>query len=817
MGLRELRDAVRTMKRAPGFTAAAIATLALGLGLNSTVLSLAYTIFLRPLPVGAPSELVFVDQTLATRPDQLGFSLSYPDYVYYRDHARAFSDLAAHYPTSPMQVVTRDGAFGVSGAVVTANYFSLLGLRPALGRFFSTDEDQVPGRNPVAVLGYDLWRARFGRDPGIVGGNVRINGTPFTVIGITPEGFRGIVRGTLPNDVWIPTAMFSVGYRYCDGFARDCRIVNLIGRLHPRTSIDDAQIEMTVLSRQLEAAFPGTNTGRGVVVRPARGIRPQEQARDRPIVSLLAGAASLVLLVASANVAGLLLSRGLGRRKEIAIRLALGASRRRVIRQVLAESIVLGIGGGLAGLLVAAWSADALRAFFGVGYDGSAVNIDLSLDWRVVLTGLAVAVATGALTGIVPAFRATRHDPLPALKDEASTTTSRGSALRDGVIVVQLAVSVLFLASSGLLVRSFSILHRGPGFDPDAIVLLRLRPSLVGHDNERSWAFQREAMRRIEAMPGVTAASPGNVPPLPGWARPVMPMRLPGEPADPAPERRVATTNVGPRYFTALGGGVVSGREFDERDAPERPLVTIVNEALAGRLWPKGGAVGSALIVGNTLYEVVGVVKDLQFLSALDRPEPMAFFNYWQQDRSNNFSNDSFTLVRVAGSAAAMLPAIRQAIVDLDPEVPIGDLQPFGTRLDYAFSQVRAARTLLLTFGGLTLVLSAIGLYAALAFAIGQRTREIAIRIALGASRGEIARLVLRRGVAIVLLGVVAGLAASIATRPFIAHLLYGVGGYGPLPLLAGPSILAIVAFLAIWFPARRAMAMEPTTALRAE
>jgi predicted permease len=804
------------MRRTPGFTAAAIATLALGLGLNSAVSSLAYALFVNPLPLEEPERLVLVDQTLTGRP-QFSFPLSYPDYEYYRDHAHRFAGLAAHYATSPMHLATQESTFDLLGSVVTANYFSVLRLRPAIGRFFTADEDSVPGRNPVAVLSHELWQNELGRDPGILGTDVRVNGTVFRVIGVAPERFRGIVRGVQPVDVFIPTAMFKVGYRYCNGFARDCKVVNLIGRLQPDASLSDAQAEMSVLASHLEARFPDTNRGRGVLVRPGRGVRADEQARNTPIVALLAAAAGLVLLVASANVAGLLLARGLRRRKEIAIRLALGASRGRLIRQLLVESIVLATAGGAAGLIVAVWATEVLRGFFGFSYSGTALNLDLSLHPGVVAIALIAAMVTGVLTGVAPALQATRPDALPALKDETASVNTRRSRLRDGLIVCQIALSVLLLGSSALLVRSFFRLHNGPGFDPDRVVLLRLRPSLIGYGPERAWTFQREALRRLEALPGVVAASPANVPHLPGWGRPVQPIRLAGDTGDVTHAFQSSTTHVGPRYFATLGGTMIEGREFDERDKPGGPRVAILNETVARRLFPAGRATGSTVRVGDVPLEIVGVVDDLQFVKVLERPEPIVYLNFWQQNRSDNWSQDSQTHVRVSGSAAAAAPEIRRTIASIDPDVPVTDLLPFGERLNYAFGEVRAARALLVTFGTLALGLSAVALYAALAFAVTQRAREIAIRIALGAAHSDVRRLILGHGLTIVVIGTLVGIAAAAATGPLLAHLLYGVSPRDPLALLAGPVALSVVAFLAIWLPARRAMAVDPMIALRAE
>ena len=812
----DLRYAIRRLKETPGFTIAAIVTLALGLGLNSAVLSAAYSIFLKPLPLFDSSRLALVDETHADGPTTFAYTLSYPDYLYYRDHTRTFAGLAAHYATSPMHLSLPEGGLNLMGSVVTANYFSVLRLKPALGRFFTDEEDRDPGRSPVAVLGHDLWRNRLGADPAVIGTVVRINGTNFTVVGIAPESFRGILRGLEPVEAWIPASMFRVGYRYCDGFARDCRIVGLVGRLADGTAIEDAQSEMTVLARQLETAFPETNRDRGVVVRPARGVRVDEQTRNQTIVALMAAAAALVLLVSSANVAGLLLARGLRRRKEIAIQLALGATRARLIQQLLIESTLLGVAGGAAALFVAVWSTELARGLFSVL--GPDRVIDLSLDWRVVGLGFAVALAVGVATGLAPAFHATRTDALPALKDETAGSGSNRTGIREALIVVQVAVSVLLLAASGLVVRSFLMVHRGPGFDPDAIVVLRLRPSLIGYTAERAWAFQREVIRRLETIPGVIAASPASTPPLPGWSRGSMPVQLPSEVSDPDRAFQASITYIGPRYFKTLGVNLVEGREFDDGDRANGPRVAIVNETLARHFWPAGRAApGNQVIVGGMPVEIVGVAKDLQFVSAFEDPKPFLYFNFWQQDTSQNWSHDSRTHVRVSGDAAAMVPQIRRVIAALDADVPVSNAMPLVTGLNEAFSELRLARALLVTFGTLAFVLSAIGLYAAISFAVGQRTREIAIRMALGAGRIDVGWLVLRRGAVIVVMGAAIGLVVSAMTSPTLAYLLYGVNPRDILSLLAGPVILAPLALLAIWLPARRAMAVDPMAALRSE
>ncbi len=796
------------MKATPVFTAAAIATFALGLGVNSAVLSLAHTLFLKPLPVPEASKVVLIDATIANQPLLNSFTLSYPDYLYYRDHARTFETLAAHYASSPMHILTPEGGVGIEGSVTTANYFTALKLQPAAGRFFTSEEDRVPGRDAVAVLSHELWHRRFAADPAILGSAVRINATTFTVVGIAPEGFRGILGSQEAVDVWIPTAMLTMGYRYCDGFARDCRIINMVGRLAAGKTMADAQAEMTVLAQQLEVAFPQTNKGRGLIVRHAQGVRVNEQASNKPIVALLAAAAALVLLVSSANVAGLLLARGLQRRKEVAIQRALGANQWRLVKQLLVESSVLSLAGGAAGVITALWSIDVLEGLFG---------FELSLDVRIIAAGFALALVTGVVTGVGPALFATGGDAMPALKDETVGGGVWRARMREALIVVQVAVAVVLLASSGLVVRSFLNVQHGPGFDPDRLIVPRLRPSLLGYSADRSWAFQREVIRRLEQTPGVIAASPADLLPLPRWGMVPAEMFVRSAPPDRAQPVSVATTPVGPRYFATLGVPLVEGREFDDRDDASAPRRAIVNDTLARQFWPQGGALGHIVTIDRTPVEIVGVVKNTQYLSALAQPLPIVYFNFWQQDSSSRRTHDARTHIRVSGDAAAMLPTILHVIASVDPDVPVSDAVPLSHRIDEEFSALRTARAMFVAFGVLTLLLSSIGLYAALAFVVGQRKREIAIRLALGASRLGIGRLVLQRGSVVLFLGLGVGLALSFGAGPLLASMLYGVRPRDPLTLIAGPAILVLVALVAIWLPTRRAMSLDPLVVLRSE
>jgi predicted permease len=809
----DLRYGLRRLRKSPGFTGVAVLTLALGIGANTAIFSLVHSLFLRLLPVPNASQLVHV---YGTRNGHGHFPLSYLDYLEYRDRVQSISDLAAQYPTSPINLVVSGESQLINGGVVTHNYFRVLQLAPSLGRFFGPQEDQVPGGNAVAVISYRLWQRRFGNDPQILGKAITLNGARFTIVGVAPEDFQGAVTGISTTDVWIPSSMFHLGYRYCDAFQRDCRVVTLIGRLRPESKLPEAQAEMRLLAQQLESAHPETNRAKGVAVIPARGVRPDEQGENAKSATLLSAVVALVLLIACANLAGLLLARSSARQKEILVRLALGASRARLVRQLLTESLLLAMLGGACSLLVAFGTQRILLKFYAASSAGGRYFV-LSLDPTVLLFALGISILTGICFGLVPALRASRPAVADGLKDQGASSSPRDSRLRDILVVAQVALSIALVIGSGLVVRSLQNIYRGAGYDPSHLMWLRLRPSLIGYSAEKAWAYQREVVRRVEALPGVVSASPQDYSPLNATPDNAS-VRLPGlEPAGPDSGYRVAANQVGPRYFATFGIPVWQGREFSEQDRKGTPDVAIVNETLAHHFWPAESPVGKVIGVDDHTYEIVGVVRDAQFYSVTQQPVPFLYTAYWQQDTTDSWGEDSRMLVRVAGDPRAMLPQIRREIMAVDANVPISEDRPFSDALAERFQPVRMASTFLICFGALALLLSAIGLHGILAFTVSQRTREIGIRMALGAERRDVAGMILRQAGWLALAGALIGLIAAVASARFLASYLYGVRPHDPWVFLAAPVVLLGVALLASYLPARRAMGVDPMAALRHE
>ncbi|HET9704427.1 MAG TPA: ABC transporter permease [Vicinamibacterales bacterium] len=806
----DLRIALRLFRQSPGLSTAAIVTLALGIGANTTIYSFADAVLFRPLDVPNADRIVHV----YARRDQPGtFPMSLAEYQAYLGRTASFEALAAHYPTAPLHALIAGSPEALTGAVTTASYFDVVQVQPALGRFYTAEEDRVRDRDAVAVISHRFWQRRYGGEASVLGVPVTLNGRVFTIIGVAPVRFSGVQARGASVDVWMPSSMFTVGYRYCDAFAPTCTIVHLLGRLRRGVPVDQAQQELDQLSAQVLAEMPDDAKRLGVTVVPARGLGLNAESSERRQLNVFLGSATLVLVITCANIAGLLLARATARRKHLAVRLAIGASRARVVSHVLAESLVLAVLGGLAGLLAATWAADALAAMYSVDSAGRALLFDLSLSLPVIAASFGVALLAAILAGAAPAWHASRTDVISVLKDEGASGGGRRAYLRHALVSAQVAVSVVLLVGSALLIGSARRALQGPGFDPDHVITVRLRPSLVAYSRERSHQFQRAVIDRLESLPGVVSASPSVF----------MSVFSAGTFADVTVAGRRSETiqalanAVGPRYFSTLGVALRDGREFAEHDRTGAPPVVVVNEVLASQLSSDGAVTGTTIFIGSEPHTIIGVVPDVQYYANGEAPRPQLFTSYWQITGGDAFQNDSRTFVRVSGAPAGMIGDVRRAIAAVDAAVPITEDHPLGARVAYMFQPVRMARALLTAFAILAVVLCAIGLYGVLAFSVTERTREIGVRVAVGASEAQIASLVLREAMVVIAAGVAAGLVTAWYATQFVGSLLYGIDPREPAAFVLALMAIVGAGILVSYLPARRAIRISPLTALRTD
>jgi putative ABC transport system permease protein len=804
----DLRFGLRMLRKNPGFSLVAILTLALGIGANLTIFSFVDTFFLRPVPAAqSPEQLISVE---ANRNGRWNGFFAYPSYIYYRDHSKSFETLAAHYSTAPLNLVIDGDTQMINGAVVSANYFPMLGIQPLLGRFFFPEEDAAPDRNPVVVISERMWRDRFGGDPNVVGKELRLNGTACQIIGVAAAGFPGVLAGE-PNEIWLPTMMLHVGYRWCDAIAdADCKPLQLLGRLAPGRTLGEAEAELNLLAEQLAVIFP-TEQKRVIWLRRALGVRMNERADYAYQMQLLISVTGLLLMIACANVASLLLVRAAARRKEIAIRLCIGAGRARLVRQFLTESLLLACAGGALGLLISRWAKELLAGFYTTnnGYD-------LSLSPRALVYAFALTLLTGLLFGLLPALQATRHDLVRAIKDEGGSQHPRHHRLRSALVIGQVALSLALLVGAGLLVRSESNIRKGANFDPQHVVALRLRPALLKYSLEKAQAFIREAVRRLETTPGVQSVTLGSGTGLAWLGGGELSVRLPEQTWQRTEDQlQVEYQKVAPRFFETLKIPLLAGREFDEQDAGDAPRVVVINETLQRQLWPEGAPLARTLLLNEQPYQVVGVSKDAQLHNVLEARLPFLYLPYWQ----NNFSpqTDARLLIRVAGDPRAMLSNLRRVIVSVDPQVPLSEDLPLTEQVDTKFQSVMLTSAVVTWTGALAFFLSMLGLYGVLAFTVGERRREIGIRMALGAERGDVLRLVIAQGLRLTLVGVGIGLLAAYAATRLVKNLLYGVNATDPLTFAGIVALLLGVALVACYLPARRATKVDPLIALRHE
>jgi len=803
----DIRYAMRGMRRRPAFAVAAVLTLGFGTGAVSTVFTVANTMFFRELPVDRPEGVVVVQATRHHGRDMAW--VSYPEYAQFRDHAKALEGLAAHYSTAALFVAANGRSQEVNGAVVSANCFSLLGLRPALGRFFAAEEDRVPDRDRVAVVSYGFWKNWLGESPAALGATLKINGTPFTVIGVAPEEFHGL--NVIPTEVYIPTMMARLGFRWCeDAFARDCRPFSMIGRLREGYSVEQAREEAATLMPAEWAAAREGETG-GVTVTRATGALDNNRSRsgEAQLVELLAGVAGVLLLVCCLNLAGLLIARNRARAREFAIRISLGAGRTRLMGQLIMESLLLAMGGGVVGMLFSLVLTGAMNSsFYSMDPDGRPLFYNLNPEPRVVLAVLAVSMAAGFAAGVLPALKSIRTDAAENLKRQGTAVNS-GLEWGRWLAGAQAGVAVALVAVAGLLAASAHSVVGGVDFEASHVALMRLRPLLVSYPPDKAEKYLRAAMERLEAVPGVESASMvGNGAVLLGRASSVSRAER-GETGTV----RSAYVEIAPRYFETLRTPVLRGREFDRRDTAESPAVAIVNDALARRLWPAGSVVGSSVVVNGRVRQVVGMVKAFGWQLRGEPPEPYVFVPFWQ----STAQLDARLCVRVRGDPAVMLPRLAREANRIDPDVPIAQTVTLAQETAGAVSYLRTTGAFASYAAVLAVLLSAIGLYGALAYSVSRRTKEIGIRMAVGAKSGTVLRMIVREGMTAVILGIALGVVEAMAGARVVRHLLYGPGSADVATYAAAVLVVMGTGLVACWVPARRAASVEPMMALREE
>ncbi len=811
---KDIRYAIRSLAKRPGFAVIAVITLALGIGANTAIFSLVNTVLLRPLPVPQPEQIVSV--ALRGKSDSI-LAFSYPNYKDFRDRNQVLSGLLA-YRFVPMSL-SRDGANErIWGYEVSGNYFDMLGVQAIKGRTFLPEEDRTRLSHPVVVVSHGAWQRRFAGDPDLVGKEIRLNNHPFKIIGIAPEGFNGTEVVYTP-EIWVPISMFEwiePGAGWIDN--RNAGNLFAIGRLKSGVGVDEADASLNLLAQQLAKEYPDTNEGQMVQLTPPGFIIPDLRGSVVSFTWILMAAVGLVLLITCINLAGLLLARASDRRKEIAIRLALGAGRRRLIRQLLTESILLSLVGGVAGFWLSLWIINLLLAFRPpIDFP---LTLDVSVDWRVMLFSLGISLVAGAVFGLAPALQSTRPVLTSALKDTTAQAGYSSSRLRSGLVVAQLALSLMILIGAGLMVRALQQLRTmSPGFDPSNALTVSFDLGLQGYDEVKGQQFYRQVVDRVESLPGVSSAALTTNIPL-GLNYSSNNVYVEGQPLERGTNLPVAmVASVGPRYFETMSTALLHGREFTDQDLETTEKVAIVNETFVRRLIPEGHtvetAVGRRFSFNNSqgpFVRIVGVARDGKYFNISE--EPRSFI--WSP-LSQSYNNSASLVVRTTGDSQAALAAVRNAVRALDLNLPLYDVKTLTEHMRLALFPGRVAATVLGAFGLVALILSAIGIYGVTSYAVAQRTREIGIRMALGARLRDVLMLVVGNGVKLMAIGVGIGLAGAFLLTRALTSLLNGVSPTDPVTFIFVSVLLVTVALLATYIPARRATKVDPLVALRYE
>ena len=808
----DLRYSFRSLLKNPGLTLAAILSLGLGIGANTTIFTWVQAVLFRSIPAAADPGAI----RIASMENREGASRSwsYPNFRDFRDRVTLMEVTAQDDQT--FNVAVGDSAQRDWGGLVSGNYFQMLGVTPAAGRLFTPQDDVTPGAHPVAVISYAYWQQRFAGDPSAVGRQVTINNTPMTIVGVAPEGFIGAFGG-IAASVWAPIMMQREMMGGDRLNSRGNSWFQALVRLKPGVSQEQAQAEATSIMSQLEQEYRDANDGRRLRIVQMWDAPFGAATVLKPLLTILFVLTALVLVIACANVANLLLAKAVSRRREVAVRLSLGASRGRLIRQLLTESMLLAVVAGIAGVAMAYWSMDVIMAF--VPPVDMPFDLGLRMDVTTLVFAMIVAVITGLVFGLAPALQASGRETMHALKEEGRSgsggrTTGR---LRSALVVAQVAVCLILLVAATLFLRSFVAAQAlAPGFDPANVVTASMDMFPSGYTGERLRDFRRRTGEAMRALPGVTAVAFGSRLPLAMGGNNSMGLEVDGYVAREDEEVVITYTTVGPSYFETMAIPIRQGREYTDNDTADSPFVLVINEAMAKRYWPQGNALGGRVRMGNLgAAEIIGIVADTKFASINERPMPQMFLNM------NRFQTSTVRLfVRGSGNPTALVADVRNAIRAIDPALPVYDARTMNEHMQIAVFAQRMAANLLGAMGVLALLLASIGLYGVMAYAVSQRTQEMGIRLALGASPGSLLNMIVGQGMKLTTIGLVIGLALSLAAFGSIGAvrtLLPGISPLDPITFIAVPIVLGLIALLASWIPGRRAGRVDPLVALRYE
>jgi putative ABC transport system permease protein len=820
--VQDVRYGLRMLRKSPGFTTVAVLTLALGIGANTAIFSVVEAFLLRPLPVNRPAQLVRVFGSVPGKYDFQG--LSYPDYLDLRKQASTFAGVLAYGRTSVSLsgVDGRREAQAVRAEIVTANYFSLLGVQPILGRGFGPQEERGPGSAPVTVISYGMWNSRFHSDPGVLGKGVRLNGYPFTIVGVAPRNFYGAELSEAA-EVWVPMMMQAIIRPPSAGFLReslgtdllshrDAGWLHAIARLRPGATRSAAAAECNGIAGRIRKMYSSKDSDWTFQIVPVRGALDASDRDDAaPVAGLLMAVVGLVLLICCANVAGLLLVKAAGRQKEVGMRMALGASASRLVQQFLVENFLLASAGGFTGWLFAYWLTSSVPGLLPPAL--FQLPVGLTPDARALAFTAATSIGAGLFFGLLPALKAARVPVARAVREEGMAAGIGRHRLQRVLVVAQLALSTLLLVAAGLLVRS--LLHAQSaslGFEPEHVATAWVDLDLRSYTRARGRTFYQDLLERLRSTPGVVSASLARTVPL-GFAARAASVHIENR-GGPTPGNRVVvgTNVIAPNYFRTMDTTILAGRDFTDEDTEGAPNVAIVNQTMAHHFWP-GSAVGKHILYTKSqMAEIVGVVADSKY-RAIGESTP----DYVYVPLAQNFEYGMQVLVRTVGDPSVGVTAIRGAVASLDSDLPASRAQGLGQIVSMSLWPARAGAALLGAFGVLALVLAGIGTYGTVSYSVSQRSHEIGVRLALGALPGDIRRFVLGGGARLAGTGIIVGLVGAFAVTRVMQGLLYGVSASDPLTLVFVSAVLASAVLVACYVPARRAMQLDPMVALRHE